>query len=262
LVIFGEGGGEPIYRIRTNKGTFITIISELGVITMETKIKILTALSIPYAFLCAGLYQIAFWTPFNINGFSFLDISDIIKSFVLPFLYSSSAALFMHLFHFNTTIDIWPYGGGNSQPANRKKRLIFGIIQIIYISVLGYFLTIHEDKWKGLYVPLMFLPGLYFALSEFVIRKNIIIHEKSRFFLLYLIVLLPISSYTSGTKNACNIYENKKYEYNDTIIPKQDLKFLGKTSEHYIFISLDNKTKYFYSTELIQELKLKEFKSE
>jgi hypothetical protein len=227
---------------------------------METKIKILTAIIIPYAFFCAGLYQIAFWTPFNINGFSFLDISDIIKSFIQPFLFSSSLALFGHIIHFNTTFQIWPYGGGNIEPPSKKKRDFRLILETLYVLALIYFVTLFDYKWKGLFVPTFFIPGLYLTISELFLRYNLIIHEKNRFFVLYLLVMLPILSFTSGTRNAYQIFENKQYDYSTIIIPDKTLKFVGKASSHYIFISEDNKEKYFFSTGEIKGLKLQEYK--
>lgn len=227
---------------------------------METKLKILTALLIPYGFICAGLYQIAFWSPFGINGFAFLDISDIVLSFIHPFLLTSISSLVVHLIHFNLGQEVFPYGGGNATAPSKNKRIAWIIIESAYLFSIICFIILLEDKWKGLFLPLYILPGLYFMVSEFLLKQNIMSHSKNRFFLLYLVVFLPVLSFTSGTRNAYQIYENQEYMFSDEIIPGKTLKLIAKTSEHYIFITSDNTEKYFFAEDELKILKLREYK--
>jgi len=228
---------------------------------METRLKMLTAISIPYVFLCAGLYHIAFWTPFGINIFPFLDLADIVKSIISPLFYSSFTAMFVIFIQYSRTFDFFPYGGGNIEPANNRKKIIWSIIKLLYLFLILFLLLIFEDKWKGQFLPWIMAPGLYYVAVEFLLKKGIMEHNKYNFLAMYVLILLPIFSFVTGTINARKIYENKDYEYNTSIIPEKTLKLLAKASDHYVFVSLDNKDRYFYAVDEIKELKLNEFKS-
>jgi len=228
---------------------------------METKLKIFITLTIPYVFLCAGLYHIAFWTPFGIHIFSFLDVVDIIKSIISPFLYSSFAAMFCMFLQYSSGSEALPYGGGNTKPASTTKKIIWASIRVLYFVSISYFLIVHEDKWKGLYVPWLMAPGLFFVLVEFLLKKGVIEHQKFNFFAIYFLVMLPIFSFSSGTLNAKKIFDNTQFDYASNVIPKKTIKFLAKASDYYIFVSIDNKDKYFFSVDEIKGLDLKEYKA-
>jgi hypothetical protein len=226
---------------------------------METKIKIITAALIPYFFLCAGLYNIAFWSPFGVNAFSFLDVADIIKSAIVPFFYTSFSSLFLLIFQYSGMYNILPYGGGNTKPPKLLKKIIWALLNSVYYGLVIYLIAIHTDKWKGLYLPWILAIGAFHTFSEYLLKKQIIEHSKTSFLLIYVIILLPVFCYTSGTVNAEQIYENKKCEITNNIIPGIPLKFLGKASDHYIFVSVNNLEKYIFSTSEIKGLKLIEF---
>ena len=55
--------------------------------------KNITIFAIPYLTLCAVLYHIAYWDTFNLNGLSYISVSDIIKSSVYPLLSTSTFGL-------------------------------------------------------------------------------------------------------------------------------------------------------------------------
>ncbi len=226
---------------------------------METKLKIVTALLVPYAFLCAGLYQIAFWSPFGINIFPYLGITDIVLSFVQPFLYSSFGAIIFFPIQHIIYGDIFPYGGGNTEEQSKKKKILWIIIEFAYAALMVYLLIIHKDKWKGLYVPIYAFLGLNFIFTEFLLKRNLIKHNKIYFAFTSFLIIMPLVSFYIGTANAKKIYTNESYEYSTYVIPDTTLKFLGKGSEHYIFVSLDNKEKFFFSTSEIKGLKLLQF---
>jgi hypothetical protein len=228
---------------------------------METKIKIIFTLGIPYIFFCAGLYQIAYWLPFNINGFSYLSISDIIMSFILPFIYGSFFTMVVFAYTNNMTYSIFPHGEGNKEPASQTKKLIWVAIEGLY--GIGFLLILFYLDFKSqcLYLPAYCLAGLYVVLSDFFIKKNLIQHNRTNLLALYFFIVLPVTSFTTGSKNAYEIFDNEKFDYSNNILPKTTLKFLGKTSDYYIFISFDNKNKYFFTASETKVLNLKSFKS-
>lgn len=227
---------------------------------METKLKIITAIAIPYAFFCAGLYQMAYWLPYNINGFSYLSISDILLSFIQPFLYSSFATLFLYTFNYYITSTIRPHGGGNTEPPSKLKKRLWIALKAFYAILIISYITFADTRTKSELLPFILMPGLFFVVSELLLKYNLMEHEKSRFVALYFFVLLPICAYYTGTKNAYEIYDNRKYDYSVKILENDTLKFLGKASNHYIFTSTNNQDKYFFSTDEVKGLKLSSFK--
>lgn len=225
---------------------------------MENRIRIVLALFVPYAFFCAGLYQLMFWSTFNIDAFSFLDFGDIIKSFVYPFFYSASIALLISLIQYDTSYSIFPYGGGSKEPWSLRKRIAWTIIKLLYLSLLSYFILIDTSKTKGVFLPYLFLPGLHYVLSEFLLEKNLMPHEKYRFFLVYLFLMLPILSASTGKRNALKIFDNREYSYSPTLSKEAPIKFLGKASDHYVFTTLDNKDKFLIDISELKSLHLRD----
>lgn len=226
---------------------------------MESRFKLFYTLAIPYAFLCAGLYQLAYWLPFNINGFMYLSVSDIIMSYIQPFLYSSAASLifiavtyynYLTLPRINTTIE----------DSSFRTKVIKIIIESVYLFLILLAIIWFDAKQKLLYLPFICFPGLYFLLSQFLLKYNVIEKSSYRSIIAALILIFPTFSITLGTRNAYEIYANKKFDYNTYILKKEPLKFLGKASDFYIFVSFNNKEKYIFSTNEVKGLNLKEYK--
>lgn len=224
----------------------------------KKKIKFFTLFGIPYIFLCAGLYQMAYWLPFDINGFSFLSTSDIILSFIQPFLYSSFFSLGMYLVNYQNLTHFLPYGEGNIQTMSTGKKIFWQCLEMIYLLYIVYLILHESEKLKAIALPIVLIPGIYFLLLN-IIKNQGIEMNKLRKLLLFFTVLLPLLSFHNGSKNAYDIYDCKKFQYSTSIIPNDSLKFLGKASEYYIFVSIDNNDRYVYNAAGMSNLKLNKY---
>jgi hypothetical protein len=50
------------------------------------EIKSSTFWAVPFITICGGIYHLAFWDTFGINGLSYINLVEIIQSFIYPFL--------------------------------------------------------------------------------------------------------------------------------------------------------------------------------
>ncbi|MES2131102.1 MAG: hypothetical protein V4506_02065 [Bacteroidota bacterium] len=226
---------------------------------MQEKFKTIFGYIVPYAFLCAGLYQISFWSTFNINIFSFLDISDIIKSFIYPFFYSCSIFLVINFVQIEDYFDWQPYERDKSKPRTLFKRFLYAFLRAGYFGLFSLIAFSNDSKFKSVYIALLSIPFLHYFLSEYLIKDESLINKKYKFLIITLIVILPASSFVFGKLNSIQIHDNYRFNYTVDVIKDKPLKFLGKASNHYIFATVDNEDKYFYEISDINGLHIKEF---
>lgn len=227
---------------------------------MDNKFKISIALIIPYVFLCSGLYHIAFWTPFQINILTFLDITDIIKSIILPFLYSSFASIAYLVILYMPSYETFSGINIKDRKQNKSMNIVWSLVRISYSILIMFFLLVDESKWKGLYVPWIITPALYYIVVKVIFNNVVIKQNREKFFVVLILVFLPLFCFHTGTYNARKIFQNKEFDYSDNIVHNKVLKYLSKTTNHYVFVSIDNSEKYFFSLQEVKSLKLKQFK--
>jgi hypothetical protein len=115
---------------------------------LETKYKLLITGLVPYLTICGGLWNWAYWSTFDINIFVFVDVTDVIKSFVLPLL--SSAVFFIAgqvigWFFFQQRLE---YGGGANTKAGLFLRKYSKLIAFIWLNLLVTFLILSDDPYK------------------------------------------------------------------------------------------------------------------
>jgi hypothetical protein len=250
---------------------------------METKIKILSALLIPFCFLCAGVYNIGYWTTFNINIFPYLNFTDIITSSIIPVIQSLATTIGTYLFsllsgyHFdlivlrkpakelktNESISVASLSGkGKLNSFWLKSSSIFKFISIVgYALLIEHFLNL-KTKTGTVYLAYLILPVIFLFLAKLLVKQNLKLDGGYLFAILLFVSLLPSLSYISGRSKGIAIFENTEFEYSTKLLNKKPLKFLGKAGDYYILNSVDNSEKYFYSTTEIKTLILSHFKKQ
>lgn len=209
--------------------------------------KILTAITIPYAFFCAGLFHLAFWSSFQINGLSFVNISDIIKSSIQPILVSFLGTI-ASLFLVDTITD----------NLNKKVTTVPKFIVYIYISILIIVALIPHDfdeLYNIFWVPTIFIPAslmfVRFYLRTFITNTKIVSSIS------YFMVLFPVLSFMTGKLESFKIKNNIECQYTTTILPDKTLKFIGKAGSIYFFSSLDNIEKFIVHDDKFDIITLK-----
>jgi len=211
-------------------------------------LKSFTFWTIPYLTICGGIYHLAFWDTFNINGLSYISLGDIIKSFLYPFL----SAIIM--FGLGIIIGATKKSPDQSQEDTSKKsklkviinsRLfneIFIFFWVVIIYILYKYGSIHRWLLWGFItglVPYVYLIKTGF-LSEYFNNKRVWLS------ILSIMIFLPTYSFSIGKLNAETIKINKKYNYvidlkSEVNISRTDtLKLIGFTGKHYFFTNFKN----------------------
>ena len=227
-------------------------------------IKNIALLLIPYLTLCGALYQLTYWDTFNLNGLSFISLSDIIKSSVQP-IYTILFAVI-----YNLTIQnlILPSSADDTSKIILKKGVnnLTLFLAYLFSSLL---LTIIFSLIKYTHPSKFIFFGLLNALfpSIFLINNNYLSgqfpSERFRRLAIDLIVFIPVVAYYTGKYKSELIYQNLQYKYSinahidSTVIrntSSDTLKFIGNTEKHFVFIDKNNEKTFFIKSDNIDAL--------
>jgi hypothetical protein len=210
-------------------------------------LKIISIIAIPYFTICGGLYHIAYWSTFNINGFEYFGITDLIKSFVYPF-FSFFTTFFIVFFIVNLLYNPKKSPPRDSAKENKFRKFIdSNIVTLLLITawiiLLSYFFNHgNKDRWFSWVVFAEFPLTIY--LYRKGLFKDIFIDNRFRMNVISSLVFIPIISLASGKYNSELIQAGFKYKYsihthfdsNSNRFINDTLKFLGRT-EHYLFMT-------------------------
>lgn len=186
--------------------------------TVKLDFAIISTISIVYFTACGALWQLGYWSTFDINIFQFISGGDIIKSFVFPFLSSSIILLLSYLFtnYFAIADNIGKpdqYLSGRGKDTKIGQYLIknkMGFLTI-YLGFL-FFLYIYGNDYKWSILPfLLSMPiGTFLSHQTIFIKK--ISHPDLRSFIMTFLVLLPLISFGLSKQESLAIRENRKYK--------------------------------------------------
>jgi hypothetical protein len=236
----------------------------------KPEIALISTISIVYFTICGTLWHLGYWSTFEINILQYLSISDIIKSFVYPFLSSVFVSLIIYLvvnylpiviyklnyfsrFPSSTTNNsivkpkrYWSGSGKDTKLGKflNKHTLLF---LFIYCNLIGViYLFGNEMKWGILPIFISLPLGIYLSHKEYFIR--IISDPDIRSFILTFIVILPLFSFFLAKRESLAIHDNAKYKVvlriESNSQPKcKDLigyKLLGSAGNKLFLSKLDN----------------------
>ena len=215
---------------------------------------IVSSMSIVYFTACGSLWHIGYWSTFDINILQYISVSDIIKSFIFPFLSSALIILFFYLlFNYVTIADNigkpgkYFSGLGKETKVGKylyKNRIIFLTIYIIFISFL--FLMGNNMKWVLLPFLISIPIGLYLSYQKFFIE--VIPHPDLRNFIFIFLVLLPLLSFGLAKQKSLTIQNNIEYKIVIAIGSNSQTnfkifigyKYLGSAGNKVFISRLDN----------------------
>jgi hypothetical protein len=214
--------------------------------------KNLSLLLIPYLTLCGTLYNVAYWDTFNLNGFLYISVSDIIKSATQPVFRVFISSLVTSFFYFYVIrLDkLYPIGDGPTTKLGKSVNSNIGI----YISmllwgameVITYFGN-NPYRWTSL-AYLTALPIWIFLLNKSILSIEIP-DVKLRILTIQSLVYLPLFAFAIGKRDSELIYKNIEYKFTKSeatnlsrrILP-DTLKFIGAASQTIFFTDLKNTT--------------------
>lgn len=225
----------------------------------DIKYKILFAFAIPYLTLCAGLWNIGYWSTFDINIIQHLDTAALIKSFIYPFIVSVAfyfGGQIASVFLFHNSL-LWQkefkYGPGSIEETAHPKRFkilrYFIVIFSILMIILAFFF-IGNEKWVFIFFMIATFAGIYLNNRNFL---NTIIPERNfRLNFVFTIVLIPFMSFGFAKKKSLDIYDNssKKTTFISittsqsppTFSQNDKYKLLGIASDFIFLMTMDNKS--------------------
>lgn len=215
---------------------------------------------IPYATICAVLYHYAFWNIFKINGIAFINLSDILKSAIYPFISVAFVLIFnmitQNLIRLDTEEKV-------TNKALKKGWTNFQVLLIFFglqIIVTGIYYFTKSFKSPEFWIAQGFV---YFILFTVLLTNNNFLSnqfssETLRRFAIDIIVAFPVFSYCAGKVEATKIFENISYKYciqsKVGIAPNQPmmldtLKYIGNTDKHFVFTDLKNSKVIFVKSD-------------
>lgn len=203
-------------------------------------IQKLSALFIAYIFLCSGIYHYAFWSPFNIDIFQYLDISTFILSILKPLITTFFIGAFVFIL---SPMDYFELSNNKQEDSNSKSVFFIPVVilKLFYFLLLIYLVVFDQNQWKGQYAPFYFIPGIFLVVRFLIETFELKFNQKKIYLIISLLIVLPPVSYFSATLEAKNIYYNRNYSYSTYYLKNEKMKFLGKASNYFFFKSLDNK---------------------
>jgi len=234
--------------------------------------EVLVAL-VPYLTLCAGLYQLTYWSKFDINGLEFISISAIVKSSIYPIIVTFIFAILgmilgESIFRFD---DKMPSGAGRKTKFGKflNKKMTLSIIIILWCAAL-YFIFNHGTVYRWIIWAFLFASVPTVTLDRLGLWKDDFNNNGMRLWAIRILVLLPSFSFSAAKINSELIYDNYKFEFvigenitqyvKDFPVNESDtLKYLGKSDNYIHLISMDNSQKYIVRKDKLDYLEFKDF---
>ena len=244
---------------------------------------------IPYLFACSGLYHIAYWDTFDINGLAYIGLTELIKAFIYPFLsFGFSFIIGLLISEIGFRIDDWwqsdpptsfkvkgslqqpefmPSGGGRNTKIGKvlnSKLALFILVILWGLLVLFVYRWNSTQRWLIWAFTVSVVP--YVFLDRAGLFNSIFENNSIRQQVIRLIIYIPIFSFAAGKYESELVYKNIKYKYliKEILLPKSDslkndtIKLIG-SSEQYLFMTdLKNSTILLIRSDKIDSLKLQQ----
>jgi hypothetical protein len=211
-------------------------------------------LLIAYFTACGGLWHIGYWTTFDINILQYLTLSDIIKSYIIPFITSSvyffATYLYTAFIIYSTKIKN-PGEHSFGKGANTKLGIMFNkylsiILMLDFLLIV--ILLVWGPDYKWIFVAVLISAPISVRLTNTNLMTNIFANPDIRVSIFNFLIALPILSFGFAKWTSYKVFKNKNYE----IISKLEsnslkntnqligLKYLGTVGDVYFLSTVDN----------------------
>ena len=213
------------------------------------------------------LFHIAYWDTFNLNGLSYISVSDILKSAVYPII---STMIFVFIGSF-----IGSFTGNNPKQNNYESyyddgnisKLFLFIILVSFVAwiFLIFFILSFKFEYKWFIWAYVASFPLFMVIGEDKILTKVISDRNYRIVIADFIIYLPFLAFASGKYKSEQIQNNSKYTYStrshinpvNNLIFMDTIKYLGNTDKNFIFTDLNNKSIFIIKSDNIDTLILK-----
>jgi len=236
------------------------------------KLLPLTTILISFLFVTGGCYLLGYWGTFGIDAFSIIEIWDIPKNFITPFMYSGGVIL---IFLFIWSLYVNSFTKGNTAlPFNFdfKDNKFKILIRIILFVIIFFFAAFGVHKFRNNYTFWSFTVLSLALLTIFELLRSEIIRSyiprtSVRIFLVFTLIFTPSISFLLGKKKALIVYENisekdriisiDRSKMNINISDTTYLKFLGFLGTKFIVSSLNNEKIFFLNQSAFDVIEVK-----
>jgi hypothetical protein len=239
----------------------------------------LTVLILIFLYVCGSLYLVGFWSTFDLDVSNIVNLTEIPKSFILPFLLSNIYGLIVYVIVLITSHSKKDELVGVDTQTGPSKTwiIIIDLVLDLLIFIIPAIMYMYYDKYKlsgnywtgSLSIMSLLIASKFSGLSFF---KNLIPNSSTRFYLLILFVSTICMSFAIGKLKSVNIYNNRYVKYiavktnnvNVEIQPISDttnLKLLGFLGDKVIISSLDNKKIFVFNQDRFDIIELEEKES-
>ena len=210
---------------------------------------------IAYLTITSSVYHLVYWSYFNLNGLSLVSVTDIIKSSILPLIFSAFLLLIINFaatFVYHKTIEPQIYS------PKKSDRIIIAILTVLGLLSCA-FICYKIPETTIILVP-AYLTGLFYGLCNMYIDKLFdksfptLINKRA---ILVLVCTMPLVSIYSGYHDSRKILKNQEYTYSiinaKTINSKNDtIKLIGISDNSFVFTSLQNDKVFFIKKDSIE----------
>jgi hypothetical protein len=222
----------------------------------------------------AGLYQLTYWSKFDINGLEFISISEILKSSIYPialtFVFVIMGIILGELiFRFDNELKS---GEGRKTKVGEalNSRLGLSILILIWILLLIY-LYYNENVYRWIIWAFIFSSVPTVLLDRLGLWQDRFDNNTIRLWAIRLLIYIPVFSFCAGKISSETIYENIRFEYvlgkdlknfieKFPVSETDTLKYLGMSDNYLHFITKDNTEKYFVERDELTYIKLLNYK--
>ena len=205
-----------------------------------------------YAVSVGILYLWGYWSTFHVNILEYLSLAEVVKVAAYPLV---SSFVFLAIgaaigeFIYSPAL---PEGGGRDTLFGRFLLRASPYLRAVYFfGTLALFLFGPVTKWY--YLSFLFAIPVYSALKPSGFLNDMIPHDRTRSFVIYMLLVLPTYAYGIGKIHSTQVLEGVAYDYlaEDTIgvapssdpnDPRKRIKFLGQVNDHLFLLAPDNGT--------------------
>lgn len=203
-------------------------------------------LIIIFLYVCGSLYLIGYWSTFGIYVFTLVDLIEIPKNFIFPFILSSGYYFVLLFFSKIYTPNFY------KEPINSNSNSLVDNIIIVITTVAAIILYIFVDNYLfwGISTVLLSTAIVNKAVKSELI-KEVLPNFGIRKFILSVVIFTPIAALVGGKVSGLTIYKNhltrqisviSKATNIDTLANNDStrLKLLGFLGDKIIISTLDN----------------------
>lgn len=212
----------------------------------------ITTFILVYLFFCGSLYLVGFWTTFDIDITNFITITEIPKSFVIPFLLANGIVFFqigLNLISSHSITEEF-----QKKESNKKLPVFFEILfkvdvllSILTLAIVGLYNFYKTEILFWTLSCVLFAILISIRIHKIEKFKQLVPKSNFRTCLIHIFVIVPVISFSTGKLNSLNIYHNRKINLiqlikDEKIVEKKNtFKLLGFVGEKIIISDLKNK---------------------